>query len=401
MTKASDLSDTKLPIGEFVAMSALIMALIALSIDAILPVMSTIAKDFHLQREQDIQLLIPAMFLGMALGQPIFGPLSDSLGRKVASYWGFIIFGIGCLLSIKTQSFSVMIFARIIQGFGLSGPRTINLALIRDQYQGPEMARVSSYIMAAFIMAPALAPMIGQGIITLGDWRLIFWFIILVAVIAAAWFSIRQPETLATDMRTKFRPLTIYEGMKKVLRERASMHYTLAQGFIVGAFIGYISSVQPILQGLYQLGSKFPLVFASFALSVGASSIANSFLVRRYSMKTIVTTCLLTQGSLSLVFVLSQQFGMASLPVFMVYMLTILFCVGMLFGNLTALAMLPLGKMAGMGAAIVGFISTIISVILGTIITSAYDHTLVPLSAGFMILAFASYFLVRTAPKIE
>ena len=164
--------------GEFVALMAMMISLTALSIDAMLPALTEIGSDLGVTEANDNQLIISILFLGLAFGQLFYGPLSDGIGRKPSVYIGLLFFAIGCLVSIFAESLTVMLIGRGLQGFGLSGTRTISVAIIRDRFKGAQMAQVMSFVMATFIIVPTLAPFLGQGILLIAHWRFIFWTIL-------------------------------------------------------------------------------------------------------------------------------------------------------------------------------------------------------------------------------
>ena len=192
--------------GEFVPLVGLLMALVALAIDAVLPALPAIGHDLGAQRPNNLQFVIMALFLGLGFGQIIFGPLSDGIGRKSAIYIGLVLFMCGCLMSLFAPGFEAMIAGRVLQGIGIAGPHTVIVALVRDQYEGRQMARLMSFAMAVFILVPTVAPALGQGILWLGGWRAIFATFLAIAAVAFAWFGLRQPETLPADRR---RPLSV------------------------------------------------------------------------------------------------------------------------------------------------------------------------------------------------
>jgi DHA1 family bicyclomycin/chloramphenicol resistance-like MFS transporter len=197
---------------EFVALMATLMSLVALSIDAMLPALGEIARDLGVARANDVQLVVSSIFLGMTVGQLAYGPLSDRLGRKPALLAGLVLYMAGCLVSLFSRSFPVMLAGRLMQGLGVAAPRIIALAMIRDQYQGRPMARVTSIVMAVFIIVPVIAPSLGQGILLVASWRAIFVAFLVVALAAFAWFALRQPETLAVERRIPFTPTRVLAG---------------------------------------------------------------------------------------------------------------------------------------------------------------------------------------------
>ena len=374
-------------------------ALVALSIDAMLPALPEIGRELGVQRDNDNQLVISLLFLGLAVGQMIYGPVSDSIGRKPAIYAGFGLFIMGCLLSFFATSFPMMLAGRIMQGVGVAGPRIVAIALIRDQHEGRAMARVMSFVMAIFILVPIIAPAIGQGILIMANWRAIFGAFLGLAFITLSWFALRQPETLALSQRIPFSLERIVMGIREVFANRTAIGYTIAAGLISGAFLGYLNSTQQIFQELYRVGQLFPLFFAVLAFSSGFASFLNARLVMRYGMRRLAISSFLMIGVLSTVFfaIASMLAGHPPLWALMIYFLIVFFGVGLLFGNLNALAMEPLGHIAGVGAAVVGALSTIISLLLGTTIGQSYDNTVLPLVGGFAILALMALVVVHWA----
>ncbi len=381
-----------LGIPEFVTLLAMMVSILALSIDAMLPALGQIGRDLGVAQANDVQLVISAMFLGFAAGQMVAGPLSDSYGRKPVIYGGYVIFIAGCLLAMFASSFAMLLAGRVLQGLGAAAPRIVSMALVRDGYEGRAMARIQSIVMAIFILVPALAPAAGQGVLLVADWRAIFGLLLVMALIAFAWFAARQPETLAVAARRRFSFSNIAGGIMEAVRYRAMTGYTIAAGIIFGAFLGYLSSAQQIFQDAYGTGEMFVLYFGGVALSLGVASIYNSKVVMRLGMRYMAWRALIALAVLSAAF-LPVAMGWNGLPplwLFTVWLLLAFFCVGILFGNFNAMAMEPVGHMAGLGAAMVGSITTFISLPLGWAVGHAFDGTVLPLVTGFAVLALLS-----------
>ena len=400
---STDLPSNQPGFGEFVVLVALIISLVALSIDAMLPALPEIAADLEFEQAKDAQFVISMLFVGMGFGQIIFGPLSDSIGRKPAINLGFIIFILGCLLSIFAQDFSDMMTGRFLQGLGAAGPRIVSIALVRDRYEGRIMARVMSFVMTIFILVPVIAPSIGQLIIAYSDWRSIFILFLVLTLIALTWFSIRQPETLPPGRRIGFSMHQILRDIKAICSIPVTLGYTITMGLIFGAFIGYLSSSQQIFQVQYGLGNQFPLYFGVLAASIGLASLLNAQMVMRFGMRRLSRIAVIIIALLSAPFLLlALKFqGHPPLPMLMAYLLGVFFFMGILFGNLNALAMEPLGHIAGLGAAVVGSISTLLSVVLGIIVAGAYDGTIIPLVAGFALLSIVCLMTMRWTEKFS
>jgi MFS transporter, DHA1 family, multidrug resistance protein len=387
------------PFAEFVALMATMTALIALSTDMMLPALPDIAATLGVQRANDGQLIVSLLFLGFGFGQYFYGPISESVGRKPAVYVGLALFSAGCLLALTARTFPVMLVGRVLQGVGVGGPRAMTIALIRDRFEGRAMARVMSLVMAVFILVPVVAPTIGQAVLRVAGWRMIFGVYLTLGLVLWVWFAWRQEETLSPERRLPFSIASLLRGGREVFGNRLAVGYTVAAGLVYGAFIGYLSSVQQILQQQYALGPKFPLYFATLALALGGASLCNARLVGRYGMRRLAGWALTFVCALSILFlaVVVSQAGHPPLWALIAFLLASFFGIGLLFGNLNALAMQPLGHIAGIGAAMVGGSQTLISLALGTVIGQSYNDTVLPLVAGFAILSALGIAAVRIA----
>ena len=380
-------------LAEFIVLIALLSSLTAFATDAMLPLLPDMGSDLKVSHENDAQLIISVLFAGLALGQFIMGPLSDSMGRKPLMYAGLGLFGLGSLLSMFSNDFNTMLIGRFLQGLGAATPRVLTMALVRDCYRGREMARIMSLSMIIFILVPMLAPAIGQGIAWLAGWRAIFAAFLLMAVGSALWFGLRMPETLLPEDRTRLSLKEQIKAIKSVMSHRQTMGYTVMVGFVFGAFLGYLNSVQQIMQVQYGLGDQFPLYFAALAGSIGLSSYLNARLVIKYGMtylsKLAIRLMILCSALFIVIAWLSN--GHPNLWLFMAYIAITFLGIGILFGNLNALAMEPLEKHAGLGASVVGSLSTLMSIPLGIMIGHSYNGTVIPLVSGFLILGLTGY----------
>lgn len=392
-------SDPKLSLGEFVPLLALMVSLVALSIDAMLPVLPHIGTDLKVRTENEQQLVVSALLLGLGFGQLFFGPLSDSLGRKRTIYIGYIAFVLGCILSIAATNFEMMLIGRVLQGIGAASPRIVSIAVVRDQYEGREMARIMSFIMGVFIIVPALAPAVGQAIVMVTHWRGIFVFFLVLAGLTWTWFALRQPETLPRNARIGFSFPIVWAGVKEACSYRQTLGYTIVAGLVFASFIAYLSSAQQIFSGIYGVTTTFPLYFSVLALFMGASTIANAMLVERLGMRLLSGYALAGVTLISVAYFLYTMLagGVSGFGITMAYFAVIFFIFGFLFGNLNALAMVPLGHIAGVGAAVVGSISTLISVPFGAAIGLMYNGTVLPLVGGFALFgALAGLIMILT-----
>jgi MFS transporter, DHA1 family, multidrug resistance protein len=381
-----------LPLTEFVILLALMISIVALSTDMMLPALGAIGDDLQVANRNDTQLVISALFLGFAVGQVIAGPVSDSVGRKKVIYAGYLLFIAGCFLSIFSENLPVMLLGRVMQGLGAACPRVVTVAIVRDYYEGRVMARIMSIIMALFITVPVIAPALGQGVTLLVGWRAIFVLLLSLALVTSIWFAARHPETHPVTARRAFSPTNLISGLAEVCRHRASVGYTLGFGIIKGAFLAYLSSAQQIFQISFKTGTLFPLYFAIAASAIGVAAFVNAKLVIRLGMRYLNWRALIGVTLVSFLFVpvVVMADGVPPLWLFMAWQLASFFCFGIVFGNSNALAMEPLGKIAGLGAAFVGSVSTFISLPLGWFIGRSFDGGVTPLVTGFAVLGLIS-----------
>lgn len=389
------ISEKGMPFAEFVLLMALMVSVMALSIDAILPAMGKIGSDLGVLDENKAQYVIGALFLGMTFGQVIYGPLSDSFGRKRMIFIGLVFFLAGSLLSGLAQNFTIMLIGRLLQGFGAAAPRTVSTAVVRDLYHGREMARIISFIMAVFILIPAVAPALGQAILLVAGWRVIFVILFLNGLITLLWMSWRLPETLPMEKRKRFDRVTILKGVREVISDRITRGYTLCAGLVFGVMVGYLSTARQIFQEYFHVGDMFSVYFAMLALAIGGASILNSFIVRRLGMRKICHYALLGLVVVSSIFCLVESVSGHIVPLwqFMVFALLAFFCMGLVFGNTNAAAMEHMGHIAGVATAVIGSVSSAVAVIFGTLIGQFYNGTLMPIGIGFLCLSSAAFFM--------
>lgn len=374
------------PKREFVVLVALMMSMTALAIDAVLPAFDMIRADIPMANPNQAQLLISLLFAGLALGQLVSGPLSDALGRKKILYAGLSLFLLGTCLCVVAQDLTSLLIGRFIQGLGVSGPYICAISIVRDKFAGRQMAKIMSVVMMIFITVPALAPSIGQGIMLVADWRAIFVFYLLFAAMVIGLIFFRLEETLPKANRIAFSVKGIGDGFKTVISNRLTAGYTLAMGLFFGCFLGYINSSQQIFQDLYGTGKLFTLYFGGLALVLGFASFFNSRFVERLGMHFISRRAIYVIITSSVLFLLLQLFIAPSLWMFVIYAIILFFSFGLVFGNLNAIAMEPMGHVAGIAAAVIGATSSLISMSLGTFIGQAYNHSVLPVTLGFIIV---------------
>lgn len=376
------------------------MSMVALSIDAILPALDQIGISIGTEHSNENQLLITMIFLGLGVGQLIFGPISDSLGRKPIIYVGFLIFVAASMLCVYAKSLELMILGRILQGIGLSAPRTLSIAMIRDTFSGDYMAKIMSFVVAIFILVPIIAPSLGKFFLDSFGWESIFYSQLIFGVVVLTWLWRRQPETLKPEYKKAFRLNLFVEGSKEFVKHRPAIVFTLISGLITGAFMVFLSSSQHIFQEQYGLREEFPYIFGGLAFSVGLATFFNGTLVMRFGMRKLVDLFSILFTLVSLVYVvLFYGTDNPSVYILVLFFTVQFFCIGFLFGNLRSLAMEPLGHIAGIGAAINGFVSTVMAVPIATYIGSFVLTTTLPMFIGFLISGICSIVLLQLVKR--
>ncbi len=393
--------------NEFIALMALMTSIVALSIDGMLPSLPAMGDEFGVESSNQLQLVVSVLFLGLGVGQLVYGPLSDVYGRKAPIYWGFAIFILGSLVAGLAGSLEILLLGRLLQGFGGAGPRIVSLALVRDEYAGNAMAQITSMVMTVFILIPAVAPSLGQFVLQFAGWRAIFAMLSVLAFVIAIWFGIRQPETLPKRKRKKLSWAQLSSSTRQTFSYPITVACMLVSGLIFGIFIGYLGSVQELFDKVYGVGERFPLFFGSLALAIGGASLFNARFVMALGMRKLVLTALFAMAVTSNIFAIylsATQNGAPPLWFFMLYMLVTFFCVGFLFGNLNAMAMEPLGHVAGIGSAMLGFVQTAISVVVGVGLGRYFHGSVTPLVMSFgtiSLICIAILFMEKRFRKIS
>jgi len=374
-----------LPSAEFIVLVALLNAMVAMSIDTMLPAIGAIATELGAADPNSRQFIVTALFAGITIGTLIYGPWSDSLGRKPTIVIGLCFYALGSLICLFSVNFPMIIAGRLVQGFGAAAPRIVSIAMVRDGQAGAAMARVMSLVMMVFMLVPMLAPSIGQLVLMVAGWRMIFLGFLVFGIVAGLWMWFRQDETLPPEKRISLSAAALLGAAAEVLRHPVAMGYTMASGFVFGSFIVYLGTSQQIFAEQYGQGAYFALWFAFFASGIAVAMLVNVRLVMRYGMRRLSTLALRSLVLISVVFLAISLLldGHPPLWSLAMFLLASFFCSGLLFGNFNAIAMEPMGRIAGMAAAISGSLSSLIAIITGGVIGQFYDGTVIPIVAGF------------------
>ncbi len=386
---------------EFVALVAALFSTVAFSIDAMLPALPRIAAELSPADPDRAQLVVTSFVLGLGLGTLFGGPVSDSIGRRPTLLAGCALYAIGALAAALAPDLRWLLAARVLQGLGVAGPRVVTLAVVRDLYQGREMARIMSLAMMIFVIVPAAAPLIGALITAAVGWRGLFAAFVLFVFTVAGWFALRQPETLPPARRRPFRPAAIAAALGEVLRCRPAMRATAAQLLGYGVLFGFISSAQPITDRAFGQGALFPLWFALVALASAAASLANSRLVGRLGMERLARRALGTSAAGSALYALALLAGLdgpAAFAGWLVWGAVVFAGMGFSLGNLNALALESLGHVAGTASSVVTAVATTGAVPLAALAGLSFDGSPTPVVLALAAMAALGAALVPRLP---
>jgi DHA1 family bicyclomycin/chloramphenicol resistance-like MFS transporter len=393
-----ELAQTVIPRVEFIAIVAGLMALNALAIDILLPAFPNISAAYSIDGNT-VQYLLLSYVMGFGAAQLFFGPISDRFGRRKPLFFGLAVYIVCAIAGSFAPSFEMVLVFRFIQGLGAAATRVIALAVVRDTHAGRAMAATMSLVMMVFMVVPIVAPFVGQGIIMIGPWQHIFWFMALLAVVMTVWTAIRLPETLNSANRRPLALRPVLKGFQLVVSNRISLFYTLATAFFFGSLFAFLNLAQPILGDVYGLDSYFPLAMAMGASFMAAASLLNARIVERLGMRRLSHGALIAHLAISAA--ASAWFYTHDVPLwqFMVAMILIMPLFGLIGANFNSIAMEPLGKVAGTASSVLGFTQTVGGGLCGAAIGQTFDGTALPLIAGSALTSLITLVLVLIAEK--
>ena len=384
---------------EFVGLIAALMAMNAMSIDAMLPALPQIGRALNVTRENDLQLVIAAYLLGFGAAQLIYGPLSDRFGRKPVLLTGIALYVLCATVVSLAWSFPLLLAGRFCQGLAAAATRVLAVSIVRDCYSGRTMARVTSLTFMVFLAVPILAPSVGQAVLAVtGDWRWIFGLLTMFGVFVFVWTALRLPETLHPEYRRAVDVRQIAAACRIALSNRQAFGYTIVSSILGGAIFAYISSVQQIFADIFHASWLFPFAFAVAALGMAIGALLNSRIVERYGMRLISHSALIAFTAVASLHLALAIAGFESIILFTLLQAALMFCLILANSNVSALAMEPLGAIAGTAASLQGFISTIASVLVGAAISQRFDGSVIPVIVGYCAIgasALAAVFVTE------
>jgi MFS transporter, DHA1 family, multidrug resistance protein len=379
------------------------MAITALGIDSVLPAFPEIRGAFDLADDaSSVTGLITFFFIGSSLGLLPAGVLADRFGRKPVMWGGLALYVVGAIMSIFAPSLSAMFIARFVWGLGSAGPRVAAMAMVRDAYEGEQMAKQMSLIMAVFILVPTFAPSLASGVLAIGPWQAVFWGCAIAAVLVSTSVSL-LPETLATTQQRRLSGPDIWTGMRAIVRTPGTIGYLVSLTALFGVFLSYIASSEIIFDQVFGLGKWFPVIFGAVALVMGAAMYTSGRVVERVGLDRIIRfgfTCSLAAAVLLLVVALITS-GRPPFWLFIVLLGTVLFFQQLLIPNLNSAAMRPLGHVAGTAAAVLGMVPGVLGAVIGGFVDRQFDGTIRPIAVGFVISSAVAFWAWHRASLAE
>jgi DHA1 family bicyclomycin/chloramphenicol resistance-like MFS transporter len=396
MAVTADRAITKIRFGEFVALSAATMATQALAVDAMLPALPIILRALNVADANLGQWIVTAYMTGLSFGQLFWGIMSDRFGRRRILLTGLSMYVVAAFVCTLAGSFQTLLAWRFVHGIAAACTTVIRSA-VRDQYSGRQMARVVSLTFVVFIMVPIIAPSVGQGILWLAPWRFIFAVFGMFAGTVAVWLAIRLPETLHPEYRMTLTREHIVSALRLVLGDRASLFYTLAVMLMFGSLIAYVGTVQQIFTVTFQRPSLMPTMFALCAILMGAAAYGNSRIVERLGMRRISHAALLVFIGVALLHTVVAAMGLEQIWTFVVFQSLTMATFSLSVSNFGAMAMEPVGSVAGVAASLQGFISTFFGALIAAFIGKQFNGTTLPLSAGALICGACALICVLVA----
>ena len=369
---------------EFVALIAALMATNALGVDSMLPALQQIGSALGVTNANEKQWIITSYLLGFGISQVFYGPLVDRYGRKFILLCGMGGYVAASLAVACSTSFDLVLAARALQGVAAAVSRVVAVSITRDCYAGRMMARVMSLAFIVFMGVPVLAPTIGQLVMLVAPWRWIFVALAAFGLFVLLWVAFRLPETLHEEDRRPIAVLSMLHTFKLVLVDRLWLGYTAAMTMVFGAMIGFINSAQQVFLYVFKAPLLFTSVFALCACFIGVASLVNARLVERLGMRKLSHAALLGFLVIASLHASVALLGFETIWTFAILQAAMMFCFGLMMGNFGAIAMEPVGHMAGTAASAQGFLSTVVGAIVGTLIGLSFNGTDVPLTLGFV-----------------
>lgn len=365
----------------------------------LLPAFADLRSAFGMEPTSNLPgLTITCIFVGMAIGMPIYGPLADTYGRIPVLRAGIALFALGALGSTLAPNLGFLLASRVLWGIGCAAPRTISQAMIRDKFEGDDMARVMGIVQTIFFAGPVLAPVIGDLLVRGGgSWRLTMLFGLLIAVIVWGW-SFRITESLDNANRRDLSFSATKQGLTVVFQNKVTMGYAITLLFSGGAFYSFLSSSELIVSEIFKKPSWFVPYFSITMVVMAFVALAGSRAVGRVGAQRLGHGALAFQMGVSLlmlVLTLSTG-GVPPVGLWMVLMTAQIAAMVIMMPTMTTMALEPMDAVAGTAASTIGFITMAVGALLGAVIDRQITSTVTPLAVGYALYTALAVVVVLT-----
>lgn len=374
----------------FIFVLSMAMAGTALAIDTMLPAFPEIRDALNLDADSTaVAGLVTAFLIGQGLGLIPAGLLADRFGRRPVMWGGIGLYILGAVGAALAPNLEVMIAARLLWGIGSAGPRVAATAMIRDAFEGAEMAKQMSTIMAVFLIIPTVAPALGAGLIAIGPWQSVFLVCAGFAAVVLL-MTTRLPATMqASSDERATSAADLWRGIRTVFAAPGVPGYLLAMVGLFASFITYLASSEIIVDEVFGLEPWFPAIFGAIAVIMAGIMMLNRQVVVTVGLDRMLRlmsrALLVAAGGFVAVSVLTD--GEPPFWLFFVAITVVISCQQLLVPNINAAAMRPLGQVAGTAAAVFGMVPMILGSLLGGVIDRAFDGTVTPLAIGMSACA--------------
>ena len=370
-----------------------------LAIDTYLPALPTIARELGASPAA-VQVSLAMYFIGIALGQAFYGPISDRIGRKPALSFGLTVFvasSVGCALAWSVES---LIAFRFLQALGGCAPLVIPRAVVRDHFDERESVQMLSMLMLVMGLAPILGPLVGGQLLVNFGWRSVFWML---TAYGATWFMVVGlflPESLPRELRRRQPVRVILATYTQLLRDRLYLGYVLTGGFMFAGLLTYITGSPFVFIEIYHVPpERFGLFFGTNAAGIIAASQVNRWLASRMDARRIVRSILPIAMLAGFGMVVSAYTGRGGFAGILVPLFCFITCYGFIMPSTTALAMAPHGAVAGSASALLGTLQFVMGATAGALVGALGNGTAVPFAALIAGCGFGGFATFRALPS--
>jgi DHA1 family bicyclomycin/chloramphenicol resistance-like MFS transporter len=367
----------------------LLSAIGPLSIDMYLPAFPDIAKGLHTS-VSSVMLSLSSFFIGISVGQLIYGPLLERFGRKKPLYFGLVLYALSSLACAIALSVDTLIIFRLFQALGGCVGMVAARAMVRDLFELKDNAKVFSTLMLVVAVSPIIAPTLGGYITLLFGWRYIFGALVVVIVLIIGGIYFLLPESKQPDSNFSLRPKAILKGYSTVIKNSQFAIYTFTSAVAYSGLYAYISGSPYVFMVLFKVSENYySWIFATIAIGLIGSSQFNTFILRWFSSEKIIQWALLIQNIVAVVLLAITLLGWGNLYSTIILVFFFMCCQGFLFPNATALSMAPFSSNAGSASALMGFIQMSIGAFMSAMVSFLQNETALPMIG---IMAFCSLF---------